>query len=273
MKKKTSNILGRETLLTYFRNGKKPSEDNYSDLINSMMHQNEDGFSKDDSNGLKIFPEGEFNTIISFYKDRNANDPFFLLNKEKKEPDSLVIQPFLPPGTNPADTKKKQDAASVFFHTDGKMGIGKECDKRYKVDVNGFIGMEGRMGTFKSGKVQADGKWHPVIRDLENGQAFEILARTGIKGSGKFAIMHAIALSVFGPKGGKIRKTNAYFGGFWNRWNKLNLRWTGSSKNYSLELRSNSNYEGIDIYYSITQLWDDKLFMDDKYYYTDKVSK
>jgi len=89
------------------------------------------------------------------------------------------------------------------------------------------------------------------------------------KGTGKFAIMHATALSVFGPKGGKIRRTNAHYGFFWN---KLNLRWTGNSKNYSLEIKSNSNYgEDVDIYYTITKLWDDQLFLSADYYYSDKV--
>ncbi len=276
MENKITKISGRQRLLTYFRNGKIPSEEHYSDLINSMVHKDDDGFSKDDENGLKIYSDEKYNKLISFYKDINAIDPFFLLIKDKAEPDSLILQPYIP-----SDPNNGTDKESVFFHTNGKLGIGKKCDDQYKIEVDGFIGMKGRIGTFKSkpdselkpdsgwNSVDADGKWWPIITGLKNAQAFEIIARTGKKGTGKFCIMYATALSVFGPKGGKIRRTNAYYGFFWN---KLNLRWTGTSKNYSLELKSNSNYgEEVKIYYTITQLWEDELFLSDDYYYSDKA--
>jgi hypothetical protein len=82
------------------------------------------------------------------------------------------------------------------------------------------------------------------------------MARTGLKGSGRFAIMHAIALSAYGHSRSRIRRTCAHYGFFWN---KLKLRWKGSTHNYSLQLRSNSNFgSGVPIHYSITRLWDDE---------------
>ncbi|MBS1530509.1 MAG: hypothetical protein JSU01_09390 [Bacteroidetes bacterium] len=263
---KQKNTVSRKKLLDYFKNGKIPSEEHYSHLINSMIHKYEDGFSKDDENGLNIYPEGSYNALVSFYKNISAPVPFFQIAKDKADPDSLKMQPAVPP-----DSDDDPDASAVFFHTSGKVGIGKECDDRYKVDIDGFVGVKGRIGTYKSGQVKADGVWYPIITGLNNGQAFEIMARTGKVGTGKFAIMHAYALSVFGRKGGRIRRTNAYYG-FW--WNKINLRWTGSSRNYNLEMKTNSNYgDGVIVYYTVTKLWDDELFLSGDYYYKDNIVK
>jgi len=261
MENKGVKISGRQRLLAYFRNGKIPTEEHYSDLINSMVHKDDDGFSKDKENGLKIYSDDSSNNLVSFYKDINSIDPFYIISKDKTDPDCLKFQAYDATQT-PANTGNNSSA--LFFHTDGKIGVGKTCDPQYKTEIDGFVGMQGRIGTFKSGSVAADGDWKPIIIGLEYGQAFEIVARTGKKGKGKFAIMQATALSVFGPKGGKIKRTNAYYGFFWN---KLNLRWRGNSKQYSLEIRSNSNYgEGVDIFYTITRLWDDTLFLPKDYY-------
>ncbi len=265
MEKKPVKISGRQRLLAYFRNGKIPSEEHYSDLINSMVHKDDDGFSKDDENGLKIYADEKYNSLISFYKNINSIAPFFIIGKDKTDPDALKIQPFDGDALPEADT----DPESFFLHTNGKLGIGKKCDDQYKVEIDGFVGMGGRIGTYRSGVAPADGNWYPVINGLKNGQAFEVVARVGKKGTGKFAIMHATALSVFGPKGGKIRHTNAYFGWFWNR---IRLRWHGDSKNYGLEIKVSSNYgDGVEIYYTVTRLWDDRLFLSDEYYYSDKT--
>jgi len=264
MESKSNKISGRQRLLGFFRNGKIPTEEHYSDLINSMVHKDDDGFSKDKENGLKIYSDESSNSLVSFYKDINSIDPFFVISKDKADPDCLKFQSFDKP-----EEDKENDSTAVFFHTDGRVGVGKTCDNQYKVDIDGFVGMAGRVGTFKSGSVPANGSWQPIIPNLKNGQAFEVVARAGKKGTGKFAIMHATALSVFGPKGGKIRRTNAHYGFFWN---KLNLRWTGNSKSYTLEIKSNSNYgDDVDIYYTVTRLWDDQLFLSPDYYYSDKV--
>jgi len=264
MDNKSIKISGRQRLLAYFRNGKIPTEEHYSDLINSMVHKDDDGFSKDKENGLKIYSDDSSNNLVSFYKDINSIDPFYIISKDKTDPDCLKFQAF-----DGAANNVENNSSALFFHTDGKIGIGKTCNDQYKTEIDGFVGMQGRIGTFKSGSVAADGGWKPIITNLQNGQAFEVVARAGKKGTGKFAIMHATALSVFGPKGGKIRRTNAHYGFFWN---KLNLRWTGNSKNYTLEIKSNSNYgNDVEIYYTITRLWDDQLFLSNDYYYSDKV--
>ena len=273
MEKKPIKISGRQRLLAYFRNGRIPSEEHYNDLINSMVHKDDDGFSKDKENGLKIYPDESSCNLVSFYKDVNSIDPFFFIAKDKASPDSLKLQPFIK-----SAPKNGADSTGIFFHINGKLGIGKKCDDRYKMDVNGFIGMSGRIGTFKASKdnVPANGKWQTIIEHLQNGQAFEIIARTGKVGKNKCAIMHATALSVFGPRGGRIRKTNAYYGSFWKFWDRLSLRWhkEDDSKSYCLQIKSCSNYgKGVEIYYTITRLWDDRLFMGKDYYHSESTNQ
>lgn len=251
-KKENKKIHGREELKKYFRNGRVPTENHFGYLIDSMINKQDDGFSKDEDNGLHISPAESSKRLLTFYTSIDELQPFFFVEKNSLGIPALKLQPSNIPGGS-----ENGDEQSFFFHEGGRLGVGKRSDKNYKLDVKGLVGMEGRIGTFKSGTVPADGSWHPIIEGLDNCQAFEIVARTGDKGKGKFAMMHAIALSTYGKSKSKIRKTGAYYGFFWN---KLNLRWKGESTHrYHLQLRSNSNYgPGVRIFYTVTRLWDDE---------------
>ncbi|MCZ8286188.1 MAG: hypothetical protein O9353_12105 [Bacteroidia bacterium] len=225
-----------------------------------MIVQQDDGVSKDEENGYIISPLGSSNRLITFYKNMDQMEPFFYVDRDSHQSASLRFTS----GTSAADEKQSENA-STFLHQDGSVGFGKRCESDLRAEFKGFAGMEGRKGTYRHGDVPADGKWHKVAEDLDNCQAFEVMARTGKKGSGKFSIMHAIALSAFGKSSSSIRKTRAYYGFFWN---KLNLRWSGTTHNYCLELRANRNYgKGVNIYYNIAKLWDDELFLKGEEYY------
>jgi len=176
MENKAVKISGRQRLLAYFRNGKIPTEEHYSDLINSMVHKDDDGFSKDKKNGLKIYSDDSSNNLVSFYKDINSIDPFYIISKDKTDPDCLKLQAF-----HESESAVEDQSSAIFFHTNGKLGVGKTCDDQYKAEIDGFVGMQGRIGTFKSGSVLADGNWQTIIPNLKNGQAFEIVARAGKK--------------------------------------------------------------------------------------------
>jgi hypothetical protein len=258
-------LHGRAELKKFFRNGQVPTENHFANLIDSAIIKLDDGISKDEENGQIIAPIGPSQRLITFFKNMDHLEPFFYIEKDIQESPSLKFQPGIA-----ADSPRDEEETSFYFHQDGRMGIGKRSQPNIKLDINGFTASKGRIGTFRNGKVPADGKWHPIAEGLDNCQALEIVARTGKKGSGKFSILHAIALSTFGLSNCKIRKTCAYYGLFWN---KLNLRWRGDTHNYSLELRTNSNFgNSADIYYHIGQLWDDGLFLPEEDYYahTDK---
>ena len=246
----------RDQLKEHFKNGKIPTATHYEDLIDSMLHKVEDGISKDEEGGLNIHCSGESLNLLSLYPEINSSKPFFMVSKDMQVPTSLKLGPI-----NPGEVGN--DAQSFYFGRKGNFGIGTPCSKNLRLEVRGFAGMEGRIGTYKNDtnykEAFADGTWYRITPDLNNCHGFEVVARTGKKGSGKFALMHAIALSAYGKRGGKIRKTRAHFGFFWN---KLNLRWNGTSKEYWLEIRTNSNYgDKAKIYYSVTKLWADDSFL------------
>ncbi|QJD96209.1 hypothetical protein HH214_10190 [Mucilaginibacter robiniae] len=247
----TDQIQNREQLKKYFRNGQIPSEVHYHELINSMVHKTDDGFSKDQENGLNVYNYKAQKSLLSFYADVNDIHPYYQITKDEDEPSCLKLRPF---------SKAENSHNSFFFNVDGSLGVGKKPESNSKIDIDGFAAMQGRIGTYKKGAVRADGKWHAIIEGLDNCHAFEVIARAGKKGTGRFSMMHAIAISAYGPSGSKIQKLRSYFGWFWN---KLNLRWRGTTHNFRLEIRTNINY-GRDAYvnYNVTQLWNDELFLD-----------
>lgn len=104
----------------------------------------------------------------------------------------------------------------------------------------------------------ADGKWHDIIKGLDSCTAYEIVAKVSKEKHGRHALIHAFAISTFGKSRNKIRTTQGYYGGFWN---KMKLRYVGSTYNYKIQIRTGSNY-GDDIYikYYIRELWNDEMF-------------
>lgn len=253
-------LYGRAELKKYFRNGQIPTETHFGYLIDSVIVQHDDGFSKNEEHGYIISPIGSSRRMITFYRNMDRLDPYFFLEKDGQGSPSLC---FIPGNEGASDEERVN--TSTFFHQNGTIGVGQRCNPDLKLEVNGFLGMQGRTGTFLRGTVPADGKWHTIVEKLDNCQAFEVMARTGRKGSGKFSLMHAIALSTFGKSSSTIRKTRAYYGFFWN---KLNLRWSGTTHNYSLQLRSNRNFgHDVNIFYNVTKLWDDETFVKDENLY------
>jgi hypothetical protein len=255
--------LGREDLKKFFRNGRLPSEKDFAQLIDSGINKLDDGFVKDDEHGLVLASTGGSKKIISFFRGTEEAEPFMILERSVENIEALRLTPL----TDRSDAETNTNSNSFFFHTNGSLGIGATADEKYKLQINnGFTGLYARAGTYATGKVPANGKWHPVIKELDNCQAFEIVARTGVKRTGKFAMMHAVAVSAFGGKArNKVRKVSAHYGFFWN---KLNVKWGGQLHDYALLLRSNSNYgDGVYIYYHVTKLWDDATFLPTEYYY------
>lgn len=247
-------IHGREELKKYFRNGGLPSEKHFSYLIDSMVNREDDGFSKDEASGLHLSSSGTSGRLMTFYTGIDEMEPLFYIDKGSQQVRGLQLQY----AGRPEDMKEEENC--FFLQEGGRLGIGRQAGSRFKLDVKGMVGMEGRIGTFTQPQappaVPANGQWYSILSGLDRCQAFEVMARTGVRGSGRFSIMHAIALSAYGHSRSKIRRTCAHYGFFWN---KLNLRWKGSTHNYSLQLRSNSNFgSGVMIHYSITRLWDDE---------------
>jgi hypothetical protein len=255
-----NKIFDRISLKNFFKNGTIPNEKHFSFLIDSMTNKQDDGINKDAENGLILSTTGKSKKILTVYKKVDDLDPFYFIEVDENGTKSLKLRPNL--NLTEEDLVNK----SFFFDEDGSLGIGNRKEEGVKLNVAGFIASEGRTGNYRKGTIPADGKWHPIISNLNNCHAFEVIARTGKKTTGRFSILHATALSTFGKSSNKIRKTTAYYGSFLN---KLSIRWkSNGTYNYELQLRSYRNYgDQTEIFYRVTDLWDDTLFMPEEYYY------
>ncbi|WP_268034041.1 adhesin [Algoriphagus sp. PAP.12] len=245
METKTGNtvvINDREQLKKYFRSGMLPTEVHFAILIDSMFNKVDDGINKNDTDGLMIFPAGEEEVLLSFYDSLKEKNASWVLVNGQGEAKGIILK------------EKGKNDPTIFFQEGGNVGIGTE-NPQHKLQVEGMVASHGRVGVYKKGQIPADGKWHDVLGGLTGCQGFEIVAHAGRKQKGKYALLHATALSTFGNSKPKISKTSAHYG-FW--WNKINCRWVGETFNYRLQLRTGSNYGGDSVItYRIGKLWDD----------------
>src|SRR5690554_7674564 len=60
-------INDREQLKKFFKNGMLPTENHFAILIDSMFNKVDDGISKNDIDGLMVFPAGDQQKLLSFY--------------------------------------------------------------------------------------------------------------------------------------------------------------------------------------------------------------
>lgn len=246
--------LGRKALKAYFKKGSMPDETSFSKLIDSTLNIVDDGFSKSPKNGLFVAPEKTTETqsgkLISFFGNTTK--------LEEDLPDFSLDIANQPTQNSLSFISSKGMKNLLTMLDNGNIGINNP-QPLHNLDIGGKVAFQERKGTFPtiSPTVPADGKWHPLISNLDGLHAFEIMAAVyGIEKSGRYAILHAIALSAFGKSKSKIRHTSARFGSCKNR---IQLRWSGSLHQYQLEIRTRSPYEAnIPIQYHITRLWDNQ---------------
>jgi len=251
MSTKKIKLHNRETLKNWFKNGTRPSEDNFGSLIDSTINKADDGISKNLEDGLLLAPEGESSDrTLSFVNKIGAEHPDWSVSLMKGEAPGLgIVQPSREAGVD--------DETKMFFHENGNIGIHTN-QPQTQFDVQGVLGLQSRIGTYKLGNVPADGRWHTVLDQLDGSNGFEVMAHVGLEKTGKHALLHATALASFGQFKNRIRRTQAWYGWLW--WNRLAIRWRGDQNNYRLELKTRSGYgNDVSIKYHISKLWDNEI--------------
>ncbi|PXW46197.1 hypothetical protein DFO54_105166 [Erwinia sp. AG740] len=262
----------RGTLKNYFRQGAMPSAEHFSDLIDSSVNKIEEGFDKTPEHGLKVAALDAHARLMTFYRD---SDPSRELWSVGLQPDSdrLQIDRHLSDGQEVMD-----DTTPLLTLTpEGRMGVNTSAP-RHALEVNGVISAPGRAGVQWAETLPADGQWHDITPRLEGCQAFEVVAGVGIRHSGRYALLHAIALNTCAPSGflfnffGHKNRINAHHAYYHSRADKLTLRWLRDDtpthghdgiRPYRLQIRTHTSYgDGIVIRYHLTQLWHDAYMHD-----------
>ena len=252
-------LLTRSTLKNLFTRGAVPTEVNFSDFIDSTVNKVDDGFSQSAEHGFMLAPQGSNRKLMSFFESIRDPEAAF----------SLSLNP-----TRHAKGLSLDDAEhnSILFLKDtGQVGIG-TTTPQFTLEVNGMMGVNGRVGTFASGSVNADGEWQTIIDRLEGVQAFEVIAHaSGREGRGKYALTHAIAVSNYGV--GKINQLRSTYSRVLGPlFHKVSFRWAKGNDGYRLQVKTTQNYGYLDekdekraqIKYYVTKLWDTSMMTKDE---------
>ncbi|SBS31958.1 hypothetical protein MSP8886_02293 [Marinomonas spartinae] len=253
----------RSTLKNYFRQGTMPSAEHFADLIDSCVNQVEEGFVKPPVTGLQLTALDQQH-LLSFYQQSDPNLPLWQMRFAKQQTD-LQFRAY-PPITQ--EGQETTHTPNLTLTIDGKAGIQTDTPK-HTLDVHGVIGSQGRIGSqLVDTPIPANGQWHDITPELEGCNMLEVVAGIGIRHSGRYALLHAIATNTCAPnswwwqwrKKNPIKTQHAFFH---SAADKLKLRWKqttrdGSNRPYVLQIRTNTNYgEHLFIRYHITQLWHD----------------
>uniref|UniRef100_UPI004056E450 hypothetical protein n=1 Tax=Candidatus Electronema sp. TaxID=2698783 RepID=UPI004056E450 len=253
----------RETLKKYFSKGKLPTESQFADFIDSSLNLLDDNFDHSEEDGLKISTAGDQKGLFSFYDGDNPQAPRWTVELERNQNELLFRN-------RDADLEANKQKLALSL-SQGRVGINRDKPET-ELDVNGVVSAAGRLGTYKAGLAPADGRWHDISGDLEGCWAFEVMAGAGKIATGKYALLHAIALNAHHPEGWlfnlfnrkrRIRCTQSYYRSMRD---KLKLRWNATGQRngrnilYRMEIKTSSDYgKEVMIQYSLTNLWFDQL--------------
>lgn len=246
----------RSTLKRYFRKGALPSEDHFDDLIDSTLNTIDEGFDKSPENGFEISLVGDHRRLISFFKSGAVTDAVWAIDYDSEHDRLLIKKPHVDPNVPPAMT----------FSGNGNVGVKNESPA-HTLDVGGVVAAQGRLGANPDNRktVPADGHWHNITGPLRGCHAIEVMAGVGSKGTGRYALMQAIAINTFNPRGWlfnflnlkkRIKYQQAYY---LSRGNRIKLRWSSAGEEYFLQMRTICTYgEDVKIRYYLTSLWFDE---------------
>ncbi|ACE85188.1 type 2 periplasmic-binding domain-containing protein [Cellvibrio japonicus] len=247
--------LDRSALKNKFKKGRLPAEQDFANLIDSMVNILEEGFDRSANDGLRMSQTGN-GRLLSFYRNIAVDSPQWFLELGSSD-NKLHLGTPASPRVLSLHASDGDSGARIA------VGINQE-DPQATLDVGGTLASNGRRGQFGELPVAADGQWHDITSALTGCEAFEIVAGVGgADADGKYALLHAFALNTFNGKN-SITPHEAWFG---NKCNRIDLRWQSVPElgqfHFKLQMRVQCPY-GKDIWvkYHLTRLWFDPLMLD-----------
>ena len=270
----------RSTLKRYFQKGRLPTEDQFGDLVDSTLNQIDEGFDKSPERGFEISLIGKHKHLISFFKAGAPKNAVWTIEYDEEQ-DRLLIKKPARDSSTAADTEPptgidSKEFVAMTFSGAGHIGVNNP-DPIHALDVGGVIASHGRLGANqynqKTGAnrynhqktVAADGVWHDIVGPLQGCHAIEVVAGAGKKDSGKYALVSALAMNTFNPRGWlfnflNLKKRIKYHHAYYlSRGNRIELNWENKEDGYYLQMRTRCGYGGdVKIRYYLTQLWFDE---------------
>ena len=116
----------RSTLKDYFKKGAIPTESNFSDLIDSMINQQDDNLSKVSNDPLKIISVGADESLLNFYRTEKSDEQPIWQVKQK------------PGGKSGLSINDAADSRLFIENGTGNIGIGTTAPS-VKLDVYGRL--------------------------------------------------------------------------------------------------------------------------------------
>lgn len=236
----------RQTLKESFKQGKRPGEQDFENLIDSTMNILDDGFNKSPETGMGLAPLSDKGTVLSVFRKTSDSKPQWKIAIESKH-GNLEIH----------NGNSQDDTPAIVLKTDGAIEFGGGGNSQFV--FNGKISAPVREGVYSEKELFANGKWQDVTDDLDGCQALEVVAIAGKKNSGKHAVLLAFATNCFGRRG-KIKKLRSNFG---QQGYKICIRWKKSENDenkYKLQLRTWLHYgEEVKIRCHITSLLNENV--------------
>ncbi|PRC93451.1 hypothetical protein [Solimicrobium silvestre] len=246
----------RHMLQEQFLQGKMPTEEDFSDLIGSMLNMLDEGFDKTPEAGFKVaqLRDGK---LMSFYKDINIGSPLWSFGLGKSNDNLSILD-----ARNQALLTLSSITGTDDIH---RTAIGiRQINPQHELDVAGCIASYARVGHNGELAVPADGNWYDITDTMTGCQAWEVMAGVGAKDNeGRYALTHAFALNAFNDNG-SIDYHQTHFG---NKCSRIELRWMSEgpkeSFEFKLQMRVGCSYgDDVWIKYHMTQLWLDTLMLE-----------
>lgn len=252
--------LDRTALKNRFKKGKMPTEQDFANLIDSMVNILEEGFDKSSETGLKISQLMGAGKLLCFYENISVDSPKWFMELAIDGDGLHFGTPTAPRVLSLRDVVHQVNGQAV---SSVAVGINNERPEA-ELDVEGTIVANGRVGREGTLLALADGEWHDITEPLTGCEAFEVMAGVGGQDpEGKYALLHAIALNTFNGTS-SIKEQQAYYGA---KCNRIDLRWTSAPQagefHFKLQVRTQCSYgSNIAIRYRLTRLWLDQMMFD-----------
>ncbi|MCC8199259.1 MAG: hypothetical protein LIP06_11970 [Tannerellaceae bacterium] len=233
----------RETLKNHFKQGAKPTQQAFEDLIDSTLNTMDDGFSGSPHIGIGLTPLTEKGTIISAYRSPGDPYPAWEFVIDKITGDLLIKQ---------CQAGLSEQVLALKYN--------KKTTGMREILFDGMICCEGIKGNFINRQVPADGTWHDLLEEsqLEEGcVALQVTAGCGERNKGRYALLHATAMHCYGNRR-KIKKVRSSFG-LWG--NRLCLRWVKVSNRFACQLQIKTAHRyGPEVLIDcrISKVWDNQ---------------